>query len=70
MGNNIEKNHIARVTYEKTLRASPNKKSGKAATIQAFPALGRGTASAALGCFSKQHKCASLSLYYQLSFIP
>ena len=33
MGNNIEKNHIARVTYEKTLRASPNKKSDKAATI-------------------------------------
>ena len=28
MGNNIEKNHIARVTYEKTLRASPNKKGG------------------------------------------
>ena len=38
MGNNIEKNHIARVTYEKTLRVSPNKKSGEAATIQAFPA--------------------------------
>ena len=29
MGNNIEKNHIARVTYEKTLRASPNKKAAK-----------------------------------------
>ena len=38
MGNNIEKNHIARVTYEKTLRVSPNKKSGEAAAIQAFPA--------------------------------
>ena len=37
------------------------KKSGKAATIQAFPAWGRGTASAALGCFHNQHKCASLS---------
>ena len=61
MGNNIEKNHIARVTYEKTLRASPNKKSGKAATIQVFPAWGRGTASAALGCFRKQHKYAPLS---------
>ena len=61
MGNNIEKNLIARVTYEKTLRASPNKKSGKAATIQVFPAWGRGTASAALGCFRMQHKCTSLS---------
>ena len=29
MGNNIEKNHIARATYEKTLRASPNKKAAK-----------------------------------------
>ena len=29
-------------------------------TLQAFPAWGRGTASAALGCFRKQHKCASL----------
>ena len=38
MENNIEKNHIARVTYEKTLRVSPNKKSGETATIQAFPA--------------------------------
>ena len=37
------------------------KKSGKAATIQAFPALGRETASAALGCFRMQNKCASLS---------
>ena len=37
------------------------KKSGKAATIQAFPALERGTASAALGCFRMQNKCASLS---------
>ena len=46
MGNNIEKNHIARVTYEKTLRASPNQKGGEAASLQAFPAWGRGTASA------------------------
>ena len=30
-------------------------------TLQAFPAWGRGTASAALGCFRMQHKCASLS---------
>ena len=29
-------------------------------TLQAFPAWGRGTASAALGCFRMQHKCASL----------
>ncbi len=61
MRNNIEKNHLARVTYEKTLRASPNKKSGKAATIQAFPAWGRETVSSALGCFRMQNKCASLS---------
>ena len=33
MGNNIEKNHIARVTYEKTLRASPNQKGGEAALV-------------------------------------
>ena len=37
------------------------KKSGKAATIQAFPALGRETVSSALGCFRMQNKCASLS---------
>ena len=42
-------------------RASPNQKGGEAASIQAFPAWGRGTASAALGCFRKQHKCAFLS---------
>ena len=39
---------------------APIKKGGEAATIQAFPAWGRGTASAALGCFRMQHKCASL----------
>ena len=38
------------------------KKGGEAATIQAFPAWGRRTASAALGCFRMQHKCASLFL--------
>ena len=69
MRNNIEKNHLARVTYEKTLRASPNQKGGKAATIQAFPALGRETVSSALGCFRKQHKCASLSTILP-SFMP
>ena len=61
MGNNIEKNHIARVTYEKTLRASPNQKGGEAASLQAFPAWGRGTASAVLGYFRMQNKCAALS---------
>ena len=61
MGNNIEKNHIARMTYEKTLRASPNQKGGEAASLQAFPAWGRGTASAVLGCFRMQNKCAALS---------
>ena len=39
---------------------APIKKGVEAATIQAFPAWGRGTASAALGCFRMQHKCASL----------
>ena len=29
MGNNIVKNRIAKVTYEKTLRTSPNKKAAK-----------------------------------------
>ena len=38
------------------------KKSGEAASISAFHAWERGTASAALGCFRKHHKCASLSL--------
>ena len=37
------------------------KKGSKAASIQAFPAWGKGTTSAALGCFRMQHKCASLS---------
>ena len=39
---------------------APIKKGGEAATTQAFPAWGRGTASAALGCFHMQHKCAVL----------
>ena len=33
---------------------------GDQETLQAFPAWGRGTASAALGCFRMQHKCAAL----------
>ncbi len=36
------------------------KRGVKATTIQAFPAWGRGTTSAALGCFRMQHKCATL----------
>ena len=38
-----------------------NKKSGEAASISAFPAWRRGTASAVLRCFRMQHKCTSLS---------
>ena len=37
------------------------KRGGKAASLQAFPAWGRDTASAALGCFRMQNKCAALS---------
>ena len=63
MGNNIEKNHIAKVTYEKTLRASPNKKSGKAATMQAFPAWERGPRQRRICAFVSSTNAPHFPLY-------
>ena len=42
MRNNIEKNHLARVTYEKTLRASPNKKKRQSRYHTSLPRIGKG----------------------------
>ena len=41
MGNNIEENHIGRVTYEKTLRASPNKKRRRSRYYTSLPRMGK-----------------------------
>ena len=41
MGTNIEENHIARVTYEKTLRASPNKKRRRSHYYTSLPRMGK-----------------------------
>ena len=68
MGNNIEKNHIARVTYEKTLRASPNKKAAKPLPYKPSPHGEGGPHQQRSGAFVSSTNAPLFLLYYPSIF--